>query len=225
MERNILIWLSVFFVSNGIAQSVEAECKKNLLYLAVGKPTHTDMTIRENGFLITLGYQRQFSKRFAWEVFLGRSSADSTIDFIDDTERLVQVLNAALFSPIGIDWSKIETYALGAKLHFFFVNTGRHSFSLNSGLGYYTSKSLIQGFDFFSVGEDNLLTNVGTHVDEDTVTEPFLTIGLFYLYDFGNKLSIGLEATLLLDQSSDMILYQPVLANYYNFGISLGKRF
>ncbi len=229
MKKNLTFSLVILITgsfSSLFGQGVDKPLK-SLLYISTGKAIHTDMTIGEKEFYIGLNYQRQFNRRFAWEVSLTRASANSTIDFFQDGQRVVQLLNSLSFSPIGIDWSRITTYSLGVKGHYFFISNKRHRFSLNGGLGYYTSKSSIQGFTSFTTNlENGEILEVTTQEGEETVNDPFLTFGLQYNYTFKNDISLGLGVTGFFDQSSQSsVLTQPVLANYFGFGITVGKRF
>lgn len=223
--------LFVFFSSLVITAQ---EMEKSNLYLGLGYPTHTDMDIRENNFLISLGYRHNFSRFFNWSVFLNRVTANSKLDFFNDKERVLALLNSSDSFGVGTNWSQIETYALGASLHFAFINKEKHFFSVSLGAGYYTSKSSRQFFEEITIestftpeGEfiESRITDFVGAEDVATKTEPFIVPALQYQYTLRNKYFIGTEVSFLLDQDSSAVTTNPVLANYYSVSLQFGKRF
>lgn len=225
-----LIAVFLFFTVESTAQ-IE---KKSNFSFGIGKPMHPDMDIDEKGLLLALNYRHNLTRFFNWSVFLHRTTANSELDFFDDKDRLIEYVNSSELFGIATDWNSIETYSLGLRLHFPFINNSKHYFSISGAYGFYTSKSTGQGFSevtttsrFTLDGEfiDSMITDVVTAERSAVKTEPFIMPALEYHYTFNNDYSVGIEANFLLDQDSEGITTHPVLANYYSFSLLLGKRF
>jgi hypothetical protein len=193
------------------------------------------MDIDQNGLFLGLNYRRNSNKVFNWGIFLLRSSANSELDFFEDTERLLDHLNSRGSSGgIGSSWAKIETHAMGGELHINFINRPRHFLSLGAGLGFYTSRSTNQRFSevtetsvFTEDGEfiSSSITSIKRQTRSQRKTEPFVKPALNYQYIFASNYFMGVEANLLLDLDSQELTQHPVLANFYSFNLCLGKRF
>ena len=206
--------------------SAQEDIKKSHVYLAFGSPYHTDIDIREKSLSVSIGYQRRFAKSFSWEAFLTRASSNSTLDFFLNRERLEEfVSNPENNVTIGSNWSRIRTFAFGGKIHFSFVNNSRHYLSFAGGLGLYTSESERQFFLETSTNSDGVITDFVSDTASATKTELFLMPSLQYYYQFRSGISLGIELSTLLDQDSEILLTQPVIANYYNLALSFGKTF
>ena len=233
MKKNILKHIFCIFFLLSIHAIGQQEEKFNLS-IGFGHPTHTDMDVKENSFLFSIDARHNFSRFINWSLFFNRASANSELSFFNDTERVLELINSTNTFGIGINRSRIETYALGAAIHFAFINNKRNFFSIGFGGGYYTSKSSRQFLDevtfmvtFTPEGEliDSRVTDFVGATDVATKTEPFIIPSLTYQYMIKGKYFVGAQASALWDRDSDGITFQPVLANYYSLSIQLGTRF
>jgi len=207
--------------------------KKSHLYLGVGLPTHPDMLINEKNLLLSVSYRHNTFESFNWAVFLHRASANSELDFFNDNARLLEYIRAS-GRDIGFDWDRITTYAMGARIHYVFINRPRHFFSFAIGGGFYTSNSTRQYLKRVGItnivnddGEviDSVVENFDRAYDERRKTEPFIMPSFHYDYIFKNDFVVGVELNSLFDQDSEGVTTHPVLANYYSISLRLGKRF
>ena len=184
------------------------------------------MEIRDNSLSLGISFKRTFSTSFSWEVFVLRASANSTLDFFNNRTQLESyVSDPANEVNIATDWSKIETYAAGLKGHFHFINSSHHFFSVALGAGVYNSASSIQFFTEATISPEGILSDFVTEEETETKSEFFILPSIQYSYIFNGGYSLGIEFSALLDQDSAPLLTQPVLANYYNIAIALGKQF
>lgn len=231
MNKYVIYFLLFFISSNCLF--AQNRLKSNL-FLGIGRPTHPDMDFNENRLLLSLNYRHNFSKVLNWSVFIQRTSANSELDFINDKPRLLDYVNSSDKFGIGGRWSSIETYSIGTSLNLVFINKVKHYFSLNFGVGFYTSNSTSQFFKEISFttvtspeGEliSSEITDFVVETDKATKTEPFIMPSLQYQYIFKNNYILGVGVDLLLDQDSDAITSHPVLANFYSFNIHFGKAF
>ncbi len=210
----------------GFLSCYAQEDKKSHVHIAFGSPYHTDMDVRKNSFSVSIGYQRRFAKSFGWEAFLTRASSNSTLGFFDSRERLEEFVSKPENNvTIGSNWSRIRTFAFGGKIHFSFIDNSRHYLSFAGGGGLYTSKSERQFFLETSTNSEGVITDFVSDTAKATKTEFFLMPSLQYYYIFKNGITLGVGVSTLLDQDSEILLTQPVIANYYNLALSFGKKF
>ena len=234
--KYLTLWLLVCAaLAQGDLLYAQSDTLKSNLAFGVGIPTHPDMDIDENGLFLSLNYRRNSSRVFNWGGFLLRSSANSELDFFEDTSRMLEYLNSP--NPpggIGTSWAKIETYAVGLQFHFNVLNRSKHFLSFSGGVGYYTSHSSNQRL--VEVTEESLFTIEGEFISSSITdfegearserkTEPFIMPAITYQYIFKNDFFVGAEANLFLDMDSQELTQHPVLANFYSFNLYFGKRF
>jgi len=236
LMKYLTLWL---LVCSALAQGdqlyAQPGISKSHLSFGVGIPTHPDMDIDENGLFASLNYRRKLSKVFHWGGFLLRSSANSELDFFEDTSRMLEYLNSPdAAGGIGTSWAKIETYALGLQFHLNAINRPRNYVSFSAGIGYYTSYSSNQRL--VEVTEESFFTAEGEFISasitdfkgetrSERKTEPFIMPAITYQYHFKRGVSMGAEVNLLLDMDSQELTQHPVLANFYSFNLYFGKRF
>lgn len=234
--RLFAIWLLVCApLLYGEQLCAQTGIPKSSLAFGIGIPAHPDMDVDENGLFLSLNYRRNIGKVFNWGAFLLRSSANSELDFFDDTTRMLDYLNSPN-SPggIGTSWSKIETYALGGQLHINAVNRPGHFLSFSGGIGYYTSRSSNQRLS--EVTEESIFTTEGAFISSSITdfegetrserkTELFVMPAITYQFIFKSNFFIGAEVNLLLDLDAQELTQHPVLANFYSFNLHFGKRF
>lgn len=221
MQKNVLAIL-VFFCAIVHAQETNI-LKRESVLLTIGKPLITSAWSLENNSLVELGYKKTLGKDFAYEMFINRTYSNATKPFFNNNQALIDYLNTT--NEIFFNWDKIETYALGAKGHFFFINKPKAEFSFFTGLGVYTSTSEQQSQRSASFRFDNgEITEVETDFKKETTTRAFVMPGLSFRYWVWKKVALGINVITFFEIHDKEVFTVPVQANFYSIALSLSYK-
>lgn len=211
----------IFIIS--ILLSFQAqEIKHQSVMLHIGKPYVQGAWALEHNSLIELGFKNVFSKDFAYSIFLNRTYSDGTKSFFNDNAQLINYLNETnqgLFN-----WDKVETYALGIKGHFFFINKPKAEFSFFTGFGAYLSASELQSASEVSFNSISEVISVVQDFEKDTVMRPFFMPGLAFRYWVWKNIALGINAISFFEIHGSEFKSVPLSSNFYSLAFNISYK-
>lgn len=218
MKLNYFLLLFLLFFRVLPAQNTDKNHTSIMLHF--GKASHNDVDLKDNNYMLEASWKHVLNKDFAYEVFVNRSFSNSTKPFFNNETKLIEYLNTNNESfPF---WQKIETYAIGLKGHFFFINSSKSEFSIYVGSGIHFSKSSLQTSKSISFNVD---TGAITAIDKDfqkkNLVKPFMMPGLAYRYWVWDNMALGINAIAFFEIHSDEVITQPVQANFYSLAFNV----
>ncbi|WP_396601976.1 hypothetical protein [Algibacter sp. R77976] len=188
--------------------------------LHFGKASHNDVDIKENNYMLEAGWKNVLNKDFAYEVFVNRSFSNSTKPFFNNTSELIKYLNAN--NEGAPYWQKVETYAVGLKGHFFFINSSKSEFSFYVGSGIHFSKSSLQTSKSLSYNVNTgTITDIDQVSQDESLVKSFVMPGLAFRYWVWDKMALGVNAIAFFEIANAEIITQPVQANFYSLAFNV----
>lgn len=196
--------------------------KHKSLTFSIGKPSIGDAWLLEKNSLIELGFKNTFSGDFAYEAFVNRTYSDATKAVFNNNGALIEYLNDTNQSVFF--WDKIETYALGVKGHFFFINKPRTEFSFFTGFGLYVSRSVLQSYKSINYDQMGGVSAIDTELEKETVTSPFVMPGLAFRYWIWERIALGVNAIAFFEIHNKQVFTEPVQANFYSLALNISYK-
>jgi hypothetical protein len=227
MKKTIIL-LFIIFTCN--IMNAQEKNKKQFFFIGIGKPWFPDKDHNLKNYTLSINYQNRFAESFALEGFYTYAQSNNYPSFINNPQQLDQFLRAQKRNDILFNsfWSEIYTHSIGAKIHFSFVNNKKFFFSFNFSSGMMFSKSSIHNVLSFEYNQQTgAIINYTNEFLKDTDAQIFYGPGLQFQYTLPSNYIIGLEAMgyFARQKEKNGIITIPVITNYYNLSILVGKKF
>jgi len=224
----ILLFITLIFTYNIVDAQEKKE--KQVFFIGIGKPWFPDKDYNLRNYTLSINYQNRFSESFALEGFYIYAQSNNYPSFINNPQQLDQFLRSQKRNDIlfNLFWSDIYTHSIGAKIHFSFVNNKKFFFSFNFSSGMVFSKSSIHNVVSLEYNQQTgAIINYTNEFLRDTDTQIFYGPGLQFQYTLPRNYIIGLEAMgyFARQKEKNRIITIPVITNYYNLSILVGKKF
>ena len=203
------------------------ESKDHTVSLVYGKPWHPEIINVQENFNFSINYQNRFAVVFAFEIFVQYARINSFPEFSKNEKELNNfIIGQQVTEAIGNTWwDEMNTFSMGSKIHYSFVNNSKFFFSIYLGAGIYNSTSKSAELNSIQRGINGEVVSFEFTIPEDNYTGIFYMPGLHFNYNFYKSYIIGLDFNLHRNLDNDKTYQLPVIPSYYGANLSIGKKF
>ncbi len=193
------IRITIFFLvisQYAFSQHLEKP-QDSFLNLSFGFSEPEEVLVYEaSGLVLSIGYQKKFRKKWAFEPFFTYTWSNSFPDFFDDPQALDDFLMSQRYWDIYSNsrWEKYNYASSGVKLHFSPIGTKRLHTSLYLGTGFSFLSSSHHSITSWTYDNNKgQVSNYSSKVTKTRGVSIFYMPGISASYTFDSKYTLGLN--------------------------------